>query len=57
MFFLARLSLANRSVVALATVALISIGSYIIPSLRQELFPSLSVPEITIVSIYPSASL
>jgi HAE1 family hydrophobic/amphiphilic exporter-1 len=56
MTFLARLSLANKSVVALTTVALILIGAYVLPTLRQEVLPSLSLPEITIVSSYPGAS-
>src|SRR5436305_5968364 len=56
MSFLSRLSLANRSVVALATVALILIGVYVIPTLRQELTPSLSFPLISIISAYPGAS-
>jgi HAE1 family hydrophobic/amphiphilic exporter-1 len=56
MTFLARLSLANKSVVTLATVALILIGAYVLPTLRQEILPSLSFPEITVVSIYPGAS-
>jgi HAE1 family hydrophobic/amphiphilic exporter-1 len=56
MSFLSRLSLANKSVIALATVALILIGAYVIPSLRQELIPSVFLPEITITSVYPGAS-
>jgi hydrophobic/amphiphilic exporter-1 (mainly G- bacteria), HAE1 family len=56
MSLLTRVSLANRIVIALITVALILIGSYIIPALRQELLPSLFFPQITIVSVYPGAS-
>ena len=57
MSFLSRLSLANRSAVALAAVALILLGLLIIPSLKQELFPSsLASPVITIVSLYPGAT-
>src|SRR5579859_3849390 len=56
MSFLARLSLANKSVVALVAVVLIVIGAYVIPTLKQELFPSLFLPQINIVSVYPSAS-
>ncbi len=56
MSLLSRLSLANKSVIALVTVALILIGAYVIPNLRQERLPSLSFPQITVVSIYPGAS-
>src|SRR6266705_5107118 len=56
MSFLARLSLANRSVVALATVTLILISAYVIPTLKQELLPSLLTPQITVTSAYPGAS-
>jgi HAE1 family hydrophobic/amphiphilic exporter-1 len=56
MSFLARLSLANRSVVALATVTLILIGAYVLPTLNQELLPSLILPQITVTTAYPGAS-
>src|SRR5579864_3670817 len=56
MSLLTRLSLVNKSVVTLVTVVLMLIGAYVIPTLKQELFPSLFLPQITIVSIYPSAS-
>ncbi|HEX3640870.1 MAG TPA: efflux RND transporter permease subunit, partial [Ktedonobacteraceae bacterium] len=56
MSFLARLSIANRSVIALATLTLILIGVYVIPTLKQELLPSLISPQITIIATYPGAS-
>ncbi|GCE11490.1 efflux RND transporter permease subunit [Tengunoibacter tsumagoiensis] len=56
MSFLSRLSMANRSLVALAAIAILLIGAYIIPSLKQELYPSLQFPAVTVVSVYQGAS-
>ena len=56
MFRLARLSLANRSVVALITVIIAAFGVISVGSLRQELFPSIEVPQAAIVSTYIGAS-
>lgn len=56
MSFLARLSLKNRSVIALATIAILLFGAVIIPSLKQELFPSLDFPAISIVTSDAGAS-
>ncbi len=56
MSFLARVSLANRSLVALATIAILLFGGLIIPSLKQELFPSITFPTISVVAVYPGAS-
>jgi len=56
MSFLARISLANRSIVALATVAILLFGGLIIPSLKQELFPAISFPTLSVVTPYPGAS-
>lgn len=56
MSFLARLSLANKSIVALVTIAILLFGGLIIPSIKQELFPSIAYPAISVVSIYPGAS-
>jgi HAE1 family hydrophobic/amphiphilic exporter-1 len=56
MSFLSKISLANRSVVALATIAILVLGGFLIPSLKQELFPSISYPSITIISTYAGAS-
>ncbi|MEN9989081.1 MAG: hypothetical protein RL508_60, partial [Actinomycetota bacterium] len=53
---LARLSLANRSVVALITVIIAVFGVISLSSLRQELFPSIEVPQAAIVTVYPGAS-
>lgn len=56
MSFLARFSLKNRSLVALATIAILLIGAFVIPSLKQELFPSLSFPAISVVTLDAGAS-
>ena len=56
MSFLARLSLKNRSLIALATIAILLIGAIVIPSLKQELFPSLDFPAISVVTVYAGAS-
>ena len=56
MFRLAKLSLANRSVVALITVIIAIFGVVSLSSLRQELFPSIEVPQAAIVTTYPGAS-
>ncbi|MEO8955212.1 MAG: efflux RND transporter permease subunit [Ktedonobacteraceae bacterium] len=56
MSFLSRISLANKGIVALATIAILLFGAYIIPSLKEELYPSLSFPAITVTALYQGAS-
>src|SRR5690348_14872329 len=56
MSFLSRMSLANRSLVALATIAILIFGAVVIPSLKQELYPSLEFPAVTVFSNYVGAS-
>ncbi|WP_432877476.1 efflux RND transporter permease subunit [Kribbella sp. CA-245084] len=56
MTWLARMSLANRSLVALAALVVIVFGAIAVPSLKQELFPSLEFPAATVVASYPGAS-
>lgn len=56
MSFLSRMSLANRSLVALATIAILIFGGVIIPSIKQELFPSLEFPAVTVITSDPGAS-
>ncbi|GHO67726.1 hypothetical protein KSC_066180 [Ktedonobacter sp. SOSP1-52] len=56
MSYLSRLSLANRSAVALLTIAILLVGGYLIPSLKQELFPSITYPALSVVAVYPGAS-
>ena len=56
MSFLSRISLSNRGLVALATIAILIIGVLVIPSLKQELYPSLEFPAVTVITPYPGAS-
>ena len=53
---LARLSLANRSVVALVTVAIAVFGLFSLGSLKQELIPSLQIPTAVVVAVDPGSS-
>jgi len=53
---LARLSLANRSLVLLISLALGVLGAFAIPSLKQQLFPSLELPAAFAVAGYPGAA-
>lgn len=56
MFGLAKLSVANRSVVALITVITAIFGFISLGSLKQELIPSFEFPQAAIVTSYPGAS-
>jgi hydrophobic/amphiphilic exporter-1 (mainly G- bacteria), HAE1 family len=56
MWLLARLSLANRSLIALITLAVIGFGAFAVPNLKQQLFPSIQPPAAMIVAPYPGAS-
>ncbi|WP_031162184.1 efflux RND transporter permease subunit [Streptosporangium roseum] len=53
---LARLSLANRSLVIMIAVVLSAFGAFAIPSLKQQLLPSLSFPGAFVVAPYMGAS-
>ena len=53
---LARLSLANRSVVALVTIAIAVFGWFSLGSLKQELIPSLQIPTAVVVAVDPGSS-
>ncbi len=56
MSFLARVSLANRSLVALGAVIITAFGIFSVPSLKQQLLPSLDFPAAVIAASYPGAS-
>ena len=56
MYRLAKLSLANRSVVALITIIIAIFGLISLGSLKQELIPSFQTPQAAIVTTYPGAS-
>ncbi|GHE47892.1 hydrogenase expression protein [Streptosporangium violaceochromogenes] len=53
---LARLSLANRSLVVMIAVVVSAFGVFAIPSLKQQLLPSLAFPGAFVVASYPGAS-
>ncbi|MFM6963926.1 MAG: efflux RND transporter permease subunit [Micrococcales bacterium] len=53
---LAKLSLANRSVVALITIIIAIFGMVSLGSLKQELIPSIETPQAAIVTTYFGAS-
>jgi HAE1 family hydrophobic/amphiphilic exporter-1 len=55
MSFLTRLSLANRGLVALIAVVIAGFGLYTIPSLKQQLLPSLTFPGAFIGAALPGA--
>ncbi|MGW2093108.1 efflux RND transporter permease subunit [Promicromonospora sukumoe] len=56
MFRLARLSLANRAVVALVTIAIAVFGVLSMTSLKQELLPSLQLPTGIVSAVYQGSS-
>ena len=56
MSFLTRLSLANRGLVALIAIVIAGFGVYLIPSLKQQLLPSLEFPGAFIGASLPGAS-
>ncbi|WP_214409766.1 efflux RND transporter permease subunit [Sphaerisporangium fuscum] len=56
MSLLARLSLANRGLVALITIVVTAFGVYTIPALKQQLLPSLSFPAVSVVAPYAGAA-
>ena len=53
---LTRLSLANRMIVGLATVAIIVFGVLATLNLKQELLPSIQVPTAIVTASYPGVS-
>ncbi|GAA3612611.1 efflux RND transporter permease subunit [Nonomuraea rosea] len=56
MSFLARLSLANRGLIALITIVVVAFGAYITPALQQQLLPSLAFPQVSVVAAYSGAA-
>ncbi|WBB66698.1 efflux RND transporter permease subunit [Micromonospora sp. WMMD812] len=56
MSLLARFSLANRGLVALIAVVTTAFGAFAVPSLKQQLLPSLEFPAAFIVAPYPGAA-
>ncbi|MFB9832448.1 efflux RND transporter permease subunit [Actinoallomurus acaciae] len=56
MSWLSKISLAHRKLVLLITIGVIALGAYLIPTLKQQLLPSLSFPAIAVTAAYPGAS-
>lgn len=56
MFRLARLSLKQRSLVALATLILVAAGIGTTGLLKQELIPSIEIPQVAVLTSYPGTS-
>lgn len=56
MHLLSVFSLRNRALIALVTIVVGVFGGIALTSLKQELIPSLSLPQVFIVSTYPGAS-
>ncbi|MFI1989544.1 efflux RND transporter permease subunit [Actinoplanes sp. NPDC020271] len=53
---LTRLSLANRGLVALIAMVISGFGLFAIPSLKQQLFPSIELPAAFVSAVLPGAS-
>jgi HAE1 family hydrophobic/amphiphilic exporter-1 len=53
---LARFSLANRALVALVAIIAAVFGIFAIPSLKQELLPSLEFPAAVVIAPFPGAN-
>ena len=56
MHFLSVVSLRNRALIALVTIVVGIFGGVALTTLRQELIPSLSLPQVFVVTSYPGAS-
>ncbi|MEU4746307.1 efflux RND transporter permease subunit, partial [Actinosynnema sp. NPDC023658] len=56
MSVLARLSLANRSLVGLLSLLVIGFGVFTLPSIKQQLFPSIELPAAVVIAPFPGAS-
>ncbi|MCY7288841.1 MAG: efflux RND transporter permease subunit, partial [Cryobacterium sp.] len=56
MHFLAVLSMKNRALIALVTIVVAIFGSLALTSLKQELIPSLQLPQLVVSTSYPGAS-
>ncbi|WP_018684693.1 efflux RND transporter permease subunit [Actinokineospora enzanensis] len=56
MSVLTRLSLSNRGLVGLLGLLIIGFGAIALPSLKQQLLPSIQLPGAVVVAAYPGAS-
>lgn len=56
MHYLAVLSMRNRALIALITIVAAVFGGIALTNLKQELVPSISFPQLVVLSSYPGAS-
>ncbi|MFB9906946.1 efflux RND transporter permease subunit [Allokutzneria oryzae] len=56
MSILARLSLANRGLIALVAIAITGFGAWAVPALKQQMLPDLALPTISVVAPYPGSA-
>ncbi|HEY8281109.1 MAG TPA: efflux RND transporter permease subunit, partial [Leifsonia sp.] len=56
MHFLAVLSMKNRALIALVTIVAAVFGGLALTNLKQELAPTISFPQLAVVTSYPGAS-
>ncbi|GAA4047630.1 efflux RND transporter permease subunit [Agromyces indicus] len=56
MSLLAKLSMRNRALIALVTIVVAIFGGIALTNLKQELAPSIQLPQLSIVTAYPGAS-
>ncbi|MEO5921768.1 MAG: efflux RND transporter permease subunit, partial [Pseudolysinimonas sp.] len=56
MHLLSVFSLRNRALIALLTIVVAGFGAFALSTLKQDLFPSLNIPQLVIVTTYPGAS-
>ncbi|MDO5681414.1 MAG: efflux RND transporter permease subunit [Propionibacteriaceae bacterium] len=52
---LTRISLANRAVVMLVSLVIVGLGLFSTVTLKQEIYPSLTIPGANVVAVYPGA--
>ncbi|HEX6479120.1 MAG TPA: efflux RND transporter permease subunit [Ktedonobacteraceae bacterium] len=56
MVFLSRFSLANRSLIALASITVVLVGFVVLPLLKQDELPPVTYPAIELITAYPGAT-
>lgn len=56
MSVLAKLSMRNRALIALITIVVAIFGGIALTNLKQELAPSIQLPQLSIITAYPGAS-
>ncbi|RSS83462.1 efflux RND transporter permease subunit [Streptomyces sp. WAC06614] len=56
MSWLSRFSLAQRALIGLVSIVALLFGAIAVPQLKQQLFPSLELPMVSVLAPYPGAS-